>query len=97
MKKDKFRTYAAILTIIICVIGIIANLIYMPNQFSKNKDLVLEIRESLKHQTFATKKDEYKIWADPETGVEYIIYNYGGRLVMTARLNYDGSLFVTEK
>lgn len=56
MKKDKFRTYAAILTIIICVIGIIANLIYMPNQFSKNKDLVLEIRESLKHQTFATKK-----------------------------------------
>lgn len=37
MKKDKFRTYAAILTIIICVIGIIANLIYMPNQFSKIK------------------------------------------------------------
>ena len=69
----------------------------MPNQFSKNKDLVLEIRESLKHQTFVTKKDEYKIWADPETGVEYIIYNYGGRLVMTARLNADGSLCVTEK
>lgn len=45
MKKDKFRTYAAILTIIICVIGIIANLIYMLNQFSKNKDLVLEIKD----------------------------------------------------
>ena len=50
MKKDKFRTYAAILTIII------ANLIYMPNQFSKNKDLVLEIKESLKHQTSLRKK-----------------------------------------
>ncbi len=39
----------------------------------------------------------YKIWADPETGVEYIIYNYGGRLVMTPRFNADGSLCVTEK
>lgn len=47
---------------------------------------------------YLLEKDEFKIWVDPETGVEYIIYNgYGDRLAMTPRLNADGSLCVTEK
>lgn len=79
---------ATFLIFSICVIGIIVNFVHMVVSH-KNEEMTSE---------YLLEKDELKIWVDPETGVEYIIYNgYGDRLVMTPRLNADGSLCVTEK
>lgn len=43
-------------------------------------------------------RDHIKIWVDPETGVQYIVYKEtvykGGVGGITPRLNVDGSLYV---
>lgn len=95
MKKDKFRTYAAILTIIICIIGIIVN---FSDMASRHKSEETDTETLNRADYLFDEKDEFKIWTDPETGVQYIAYDgYGGRFAMTPRLNADGSLCVTEK
>ena len=43
------------------------------------------------------KTDEIEVYVDPETGVNYLIYDGGHDGGITVRYNADGSIMVTEK
>lgn len=40
---------------------------------------------------------EIEVWIDPETKVEYLLYNDLYRAAMTPRLNADGSLRINKE
>lgn len=43
------------------------------------------------------KTDDIQVYVDPETGVNYLIYDGGYDGGITVRYNADGSIMVTEK
>lgn len=45
----------------------------------------------------AMTQDAFTIWTDPETGVEYIVYNNFYKGGITPRLNEDGTIKINEK
>lgn len=51
--------------------------------------------ESLQGFTIRADKSEYvRIWTDPETGVQYLLFSAVGRGGICPRYNADGSLMI---
>lgn len=91
MNKSGFAEYCILVLGVILFIGWI--LCGLPS--GKKTEVSASDTEMLQEFTIRKDKSEYvRIWTDPETGVQYLLYTAVYRGGICPRYNADGSLMI---
>lgn len=91
MNKSGFAGYCILVSAVLLFIGWL--LCGLPS--GEKTEVSAADTESLPGYTIREHKSEYvRIWTDPETGVQYLLYIAVGRGGICPRYNADGTLMI---